>query len=154
MHKRAGTTNQSVSRSHASAGDHDILKPYHEVGFWGYVPFFVWFLEVGSLEGLSKRPAGRGGINALTHIAVTRDHLEGESLVLHLAVSRKLPHLTPVSSHGLIGIHGGAPHIQLLNVTSATNIGDKHKQEVRVSIDGVPNPSSLGACHPANQASN
>ena len=106
-------------------------------------------LEVGSLEGLSERPAGRGGVNGLALIAVARDHLEGECLALHLAVSRKLPHFTPVSGHGLIRVRVGAPHIQLLNVTGTPNIGDEDEQEVRVSIDGEPNPSTLCARHPA-----
>lgn len=118
---------------------------------FSFLFFSVWSkLEVGSLEGLSEHPAGRGGINGLARIAVTRDHLEGECLALHLAVSCKLPHFTPVSGHGLICVRVGALHIQLLNVTSAPNIGDEDEQEVRVSIDGEPNPSGLCACHPAN----
>lgn len=98
---------------------------------------------------MSERPAGRGGVNGLALIAVARDHLEGECLALHLAVSRKLPHFTPVSGHGLVRVRVGAPHIQLLNVTGTPNIGDEDEQEVRVSIDGEPNPSTLCARHPA-----
>jgi hypothetical protein len=68
---------------------------------------------------------------------------------LHLAVSRKLPHFPPVSGHGFVCVRVGALHIQLLNVTRTPNIGDEDEQEVRVPIDGEPNPSTLCACHPA-----
>ena len=155
---RVRTTDSSVARL---CWIHKSLKPYHDDDEdFGVMFSFIFFvsvwsnLEVGPLEGLSERPAGRGGVNGLACIAVARDHLEGERLALHLAVPRKLPHFAPVSGHGLICVCVGALHIQLLNVTGAPNIGDEDEPEVRVSVDGVPNPSGLCACHPANQAIN
>lgn len=96
------------------------------------------------LEGLLEAPVGRSSVVGFNNRSITESGAEGESLSGEVTVTSELPHLSPVTLHG-VPSSLGALDLQLLHVTGAADVRDEHEKEPRVSVDLEPNAALLRA---------
>ncbi len=106
----------------------------------------VWFSELSSFISLSKTPGSRCCIHGGYRVAITSSDKEGDGLSHKILVA--LPVLTPVSGHWDPVCHVGSFHGDCTHISRATHIAHQHQIEVRIAIDGEPNPSTSCAIHP------
>ncbi len=106
----------------------------------------VWFSELSSFISLTKTPGSRCHIQGGYRVAITSSDKEGDGLSHKILVA--LPVLTPVSGHWDPVCHVGSFHGDCTHISRATHIAHQHQIEVRIAIDGEPNPSTSCAIHP------
>lgn len=107
-----------------------------------------WCLtKLGTRIGLTKRPARRCSIIGHHTAAITSGDLEREALSIKVAVA--LPVLSPIPWHWL-PLSSWTLYIYCMYISGSSNISNKDKVEVRVTIYGKPNTSSPPAGYPTN----
>jgi len=102
--------------------------------------------ELCTTVGLAEGPTRRRHVEGRDSAAVTGGDFKGEALAIEVRAA--LPILPPVPRHGLPAslrpLDGCCMHI-----ACASNIGDQHQVEVRVTVDGESDSPLLPAWYPA-----